>query len=64
MVFATGLQGGVWQDLEPRCDKATFVYMPHSAVVIPGESALALRTREKDGDESDPPKKGGACDPG
>ena len=26
--------------------------MPHSAVVIPGESALALRTREKDGDES------------
>ena len=33
--------------------------MSHSAVVILGESALALRTREKGGDESDPPKKRG-----
>ena len=33
--------------------------MPHSAVVIPCESARPLPTREKGGDESDPPKKRG-----
>ena len=53
----TGLEGGVLQDLEPSCDKPTFLYMPHSAVVIHFESARPLRTREKGGDESDPPPK-------
>ena len=47
-------------DLEPRCDKATFLYLSHSAVVIRFESARPLATREKGGDESDPsPKRGG-----
>ena len=59
MVFATGLEGGVWQDSGSRCGEAAFRYMPHSAVVIPCESARPLPTREKGGDESDPPQKRG-----
>ena len=43
---------------------ATFVYLPHSAVVIPCESARPFPTREKSGDESAPPQTGGACDLG
>ena len=59
MVFATGLEGGVWQDSGSRCGEAAFLYIPHSAVVIPCKSARPLPTREKGGDESDPPPKAG-----
>ena len=52
-------RGGVYQNFRLRCTTATFVYLSHSAVVIPFESARPLRTREKGGDESDPPKKPG-----
>ena len=34
-------------------------YLSHSAVVILCESARPCRTGEKEGDESDPPKKRG-----
>ena len=65
MVFATGLQGGVWQDSGSRCGIATFLYLTHSSVLIPCESAPPCRTGEKGEDESDPPqKKWGACDLG
>ena len=59
MVFATRSEGGVWQDSSSRCGEAAFRYMPHSAVVIPFETARTLRTREKGGDVSDPPQKRG-----
>ena len=38
---------------------ASFVYITHSAVVMRCESARTLPTREKGGDESDPPQKRG-----
>ena len=63
MHFGTGSEGGVFQNFRLRCTTATFVYLSHSAMVIPCESARPLRTREKGGDESDPPKNRGACDP-
>ena len=59
MLNGTGLEGGVFQESLKRYSTTTFVYMPHSAVVIPCESARPLRTREKGGDESDPPPKAG-----
>ena len=59
MVFATGLEGGVWQDSGSRCGEAAFRYMPHSAVVIRCESARNVARKEKGGDESDPPQKRG-----
>ena len=59
MVFAPRSEGGVGQNLGSSSDQAAFVYMPHSAVVIRFESAPTLRTREKGGDESDPPQKRG-----
>ena len=59
MVFGTRSEGGVYQNLRLRYTAATFVYLSHSAVVIPCESARPLRTREKGGDESDPPQKAG-----
>ena len=59
MLNGTGLEGGVFQESLKRYSTTTFVYMPHSAVVIPCESARPLRTREKGGDESDPPQKRG-----
>ena len=59
MVFATGLQGGVWQDSGSRCGIATFLYLTHSSVLIPCESAPPCRTGEKGEDESDPPQKVG-----
>ena len=52
-----------------RSTTATFVYMPHSAVVIRFEKALPLRTREKGGRRERPPppphpkKTGGSCGP-
>ena len=64
MVFVTRSEGGVSHDSELRCYNALFRYLSHSAVVIPCESARPLPTREKGCDESDPPKSGGACDPG
>ena len=63
MVFATGLEGGVWHTSSSRCGEVAFRYMPHSAVFIPCESARLLQTREKGGDESDPPKPGGHVTP-
>ena len=59
MVFAPRSEGGVGHDSDSRCGEAAFRYMPHSAVVIRCESAPTLRTREKGGDESDPPQKRG-----
>ena len=59
MVFAPGLEGGVGHNFGSRYGEASFLYMPHSAVVIPCESARPLPTREKGGDESDPPQKRG-----
>ena len=59
MVFVTGLEGGVEHNFGGRWNKATFPYLSHSSVVISCESALPCRTGEKDGDESDPPKKWG-----
>ena len=59
MVFATRSEGGVWQDSGSRWGKPTFRYLPYSSVVIPCESAPPCRTGEKEGDESDPPKKWG-----
>ena len=53
----------MWQDSGSRFGEDAFRYMPHYAVVIRCESACTLPTREKGGDESDPPKSGGACDP-
>ena len=65
MYFGTRSEGGVYQNFRLRCITTTFLYLSHSAVVIPFESALALRTREKGGDESaPPPKTGGSCDLG
>ena len=46
-------------DSDEQCGEAAFLYMPHSAVVSSFETALPLRTREKGGDVSDPPKTGG-----
>ena len=59
----TQLEGGVFQESLKRYSTTTFVYMPHSVVVIPCESARPLRTREKGGDESDPPQKRGGMRP-
>ncbi len=59
MVFAPGLEGGVGQNFGSRYGEAAFPYVPYSAVVIRCESAPTLRTREKGGDESDPPPKAG-----
>ena len=62
----TRSEGGVLHGFRLRSTTATFVYMTHSAVVIPCESNAALATREKGGDESDPPPPpptGGSCDP-
>ena len=56
-------RGGVFQELLKRYSTTAFPYLSHSAVVILCESARPLRTREKGGDESDPPPKktGGSC---
>ena len=59
MVFAPGLEGGVGHNFGSRYGEAAFLYMPHSAVVIPCESARPCRTGKKGGDESDPKKWGG-----
>ena len=59
MVLATGLEGGVWHDSDSRYGSAASLYVTHSVVVITSESALALRTREKGWDESDPPQNRG-----
>ena len=59
MVFAARSEGGVRHDSDNKCGKAASLYISHSAVVIPSESAPSLPTREKGGDESDPPQKRG-----
>ena len=48
-------QRGGAHDFRLRSTTTTFVYMPHSAVVIPRESARNVARKEKGGDESDPP---------
>ena len=53
------LRGGVWHDFSLRSTTATFVYLPHFAVVIRFETALPLRTREKGGGRERPPQKQG-----
>ena len=55
----TRSEGGVLHGSRLRSTTATFVYMTHSAVVIPCESNAALATREKGGDERRPPPKPG-----
>ena len=50
-------------NLTHRCHNSIFPYLAHSYVVIHCESARPCRTGEKEGDESDPPQSGGACDP-
>ena len=58
------LRGGVWHDFSLRSTTATFVYLPHFAVVSHFETALPLRTREKGGGRERPPQKtGGSCGP-
>ena len=65
MFNGTPSEGGVFQNLCFWCSTTVCHYLSHSAVVIRCESARTLSTREKGGDESDPPpqKSGGACDP-
>ena len=55
----TQLEGGVFQESLKRYSTPAYFYLSHSAVVIPCESAPPLPTREKGGDESDPPQIGG-----
>ena len=57
----TQLEGGVFQESLKRYSTPACSYLSHSAVVIPCESAPPLPTREKGGDESDPPQIGGSC---
>ena len=59
MVFAAPSEGGVRHDSAKRCGNAAFLYLPHSAVVIPCKSFPPCRTGKKKGDESDPPQKRG-----
>ena len=46
-------------DSAQRCHHSLLPYLSHSAVVIHSESAPPLPTREKGGDESDPPQNRG-----
>ena len=46
-----------------RYGAAASLYVPHFAVVSHFETALALRTREKGWDESDPPQNRGGMWP-
>ncbi len=59
MLNGTGLEGGVYQNFRLRCTTTTFLYLSHSALVIPCESARPCRAGEKGGDESDPPPNRG-----
>ena len=56
---AARTEGGVRHGCNEQCGEAAFLYIPHSAVVSRSETALPLRTREKGGDVSDPPKNRG-----
>ena len=55
----TETEGGVFQESLKRCSNSILPYLSHSAVVARCESAPLCRTGEKEGDESDPPKKAG-----
>ena len=59
MFFAPRSEGGVGQNFASRWDKATFLYLSHSAVFSPDNRTTLCRAGEKEGDESDPPKKWG-----
>ena len=59
MFNGTPSEGGVFQNLCFWCSTTVCHYLSHSAVVITCESARLCRTREKGGDESDPPPKAG-----
>ena len=49
----------MWHDFSLRSTTATFVYLPHFAVVSHFETARTLRTREKGGGRERPPQKQG-----
>ena len=59
MVFGARSEGGVSRISGLGCTTATFAYLSHYTVVITFESDLTLRTREKGGDVSAPPKNRG-----
>ena len=64
MVLAPPSEGGWGTIPSSRWGIATFLYLSHSAVVICCESFPPCRTEEKEGDESDPPQRGGHVRPG
>ena len=53
----------MFQESPERCSNTVFLYLSHSAGLSAVNRPTLCRTGEKEGDESDPPKKGGACDP-
>ena len=57
--FVTRSEGRMSHDSAQRCHHSLLPYLSHSAVVIHSESAPPLPTREKGGDESDPPQNRG-----
>ena len=59
MVLGTRSEGGVYKNFCLKCTTPTFLYLTHSAVVIPHESLPPCRTGKKEGDESAPPQKRG-----
>ena len=57
-------KGGVGHHSGSRRGHATFLYIPHSDVFIPCESAARVPNGNKRGGrERPPPKNGGACGP-
>ena len=50
-------RGGCTRNFRLRCTTTTFLYLSHSAVVIPCESDPPVPNGGKGGDESDPPPK-------
>ena len=58
-MFATRSEGGVWHGSNEKCGEAAFLYLPQSAVVIPGESSRHADDAESEKDESDPPQNRG-----
>ena len=64
MLNATPSEGGVWQDSDKRCGKATFLYLSHSYRFIPYSSACPAPIQEnRGGRERPPPLWGGALSP-
>ncbi len=59
MGFGTRSEGGVYQNFRLRCTTTTFLYLSHSAVVIPCESDPPVPNGEKRRGRERPPKKAG-----